>query len=110
SVPQNLRQQRLGVVVELTRGGLGEDPRKFAFQLPRVEEELPVDVVAQGGEVGLHDLRAREGRSRELVEWNALFVRTRLADGQQWLALLLGVLLAQALPELPDLLDELDLA
>ena len=44
-VADDLVEQLLRVVVELARGGLLEDRGELALQLPRVEEELPVDVV-----------------------------------------------------------------
>src|SRR5439155_26705598 len=45
-VAKDLREQLLRVVVQLARGGLlVEDRRELALELPRVEEELPIDVV-----------------------------------------------------------------
>src|SRR5439155_18026040 len=49
-------EQALRVVEELARRGLLEDRRVLALQLPRVEEELPVDVLEQRGEVGLDEM------------------------------------------------------
>ena len=58
-VTNDLVEERLRVVPELARGGLVEDLRELPLQLPRVEEELPVDVVAERGEIGLHLAPAR---------------------------------------------------
>ena len=44
-----------------------EDRRKAALQLPRVEEERPVDVRTELGDGRLHDPRAGEGRHGEVV-------------------------------------------
>ena len=47
AVPDDLVEQLLRVVVELARLRPVEDRRELALQLPGVEEELPVDVLAQ---------------------------------------------------------------
>src|SRR5207302_2502587 len=107
SVADDLLQDGLRVVVELTGGRLVEDGRELSFQLPGVEEELPVDVLPEGRELRLGDLRAREGRLQQLVERDAFPIFARLFDREQRFPLLLGVLLAQALLELAVLVIEL---
>ena len=59
AVADDLVEQLLRVVVQLARLGPLEDRRELALQLPRVEEELPVDVLAQRREVGLDDAARR---------------------------------------------------
>ena len=88
-------EQALRVVEELARRGLLEDRRELALQLPGVEEELPVDVLAERGEVGLDQAAAGELRHGQVVERDAVPVRARLRERQQRLALLLGVQVAQ---------------
>src|SRR4029079_10817954 len=82
---------------ELARCGRLEYRRELPLQLPGVEEELPVDVVAQRRQVGLDDTRARELGYVKVGERDTLPVRPRLGEREQRLAALLLVLLAQAL-------------
>src|SRR5581483_709991 len=95
-VADDLVEERLRVVEELARGGLGEERRVAALDLPGVEEELPVDVLAQGLERRLDDSDARERRHIERVELDGLAVRARGGDREERLAIALGVLVAQA--------------
>ena len=62
-----------------------------------MEEELPVDVLAQRGEVGLDEAPAGELRHRQVVEGDALPVLACLCERQQRLPLLLGMEVAQAI-------------
>ena len=88
-------EQALCVVVELARRRLVEDLREAALQLPRVEEELPVDVVAQRREVGLDNAAARELRHRKVGETDLVPVGAGLGERQQRFPLLLRVQVAQ---------------
>ena len=85
-------QQRERVVVELARRRLVEDRRELPLQLPRVEEELPIDIGTQRLDVHLELAHAREQRHRQVAERDALPVLAGLRDRQQRLALLLLVL------------------
>src|SRR5207253_2307524 len=81
---------------QLARGRLLEDGGELPLQLPRVEEELPVDVFAQRRELRLDDPCAGERRRGQVVERQLLTVRARLLDGKERLPLALRVLVAQA--------------
>ena len=97
-------QQRLRVVVEIPRRGavLGvvEDGRHAALQLPRVEEERPVDERHQIGQRHLHLAPSEERRHRHVglrpVDLQA--IRPRGGQRQQGLGLTAAVLRAQRLP------------
>src|SRR5258705_2243452 len=65
TVTHDLIQKLLRLVVELLGRRLVKDRRKLALLLPRVGEELPVDVVSQGRELGRDGLRPRERRCLE---------------------------------------------
>ena len=65
-----------------------------------MEEELPVDVADERLEVRLDDPAAGERRRREFGEVELLGVRARVLDRGERLALLVGVLLAQAFLQL----------
>ena len=99
-------EECLCVLVELTCGGFVQDRGKLPLQFPRVEEELPVDVLAQKGEVGLDDPRAGELRHLQLVERDPFLVRARLRNRQQRLAVTFGVLRTQPFLQLRVLLLE----
>src|SRR5262249_3809991 len=88
-------EQALGVVPELPRGRLLENRGKLALELPGVEEELPVDVLAERPEVGLHEPVTGELRHRQVVECEAKAVLACASERQQRLALLLGVEVAE---------------
>ena len=77
-VADNLVEQLLRVVVQLARSRLLEDRRVAPLELPRVEEELPVDVL----EGRLEHPHAGERGHRQLVERDALVVRARGVDGK----------------------------
>jgi hypothetical protein len=94
-VADDLVEQLERVVVELARRGLLENRGKLSLQLPGVEEELPVDVLAQRLQRGLDEAHSRESRRREIVELDAMPVLARLGDRQQRLAFLLRMLVAQ---------------
>src|SRR2546428_523406 len=87
----DLVEQLLRVVPELACGRLLEDRRKLPLQLPGVEEELPVDVLPQRLERGLHEAHACELGRREIVESDALAVFLRVGDPQHRLTLALGL-------------------
>ncbi len=79
-VAHDLVEQLRGVVVELGCRGILQNRRELALQLPRVEEELPVDVVAEGRELRVDELPAREGRHRQVVVGHPEAVCTRLLE------------------------------
>ena len=62
-----------------------------------MEEELPVDVLAQRREIGLDEPAAGELRHGQVVEGHPLAVLARPREREQRLALLLGVEVAQSL-------------
>src|SRR5205823_2435743 len=99
-VELNAIQERNSVVVELARSRLLEDRRELPFQLPRVEEELPVDVVAQRCAVDVDFACAEEWWDGHVVECDSLFVLTRGGERKQGLAVALRVLRAQAVLQL----------
>src|SRR5207248_7372216 len=74
----DLVEQLLGVVPQLARGRLLEDRGELALQLPRIEEELPVDVFAKRFERRLDEPHTGELRRRKLVEGDALAVLLRV--------------------------------
>src|SRR5206468_4485780 len=80
AVAHDLVQKGLRVVVELARCRLLEDPRELSFQLPGMEEELPVDVLTERRELRFDGPHAGEGCGWQLAERNALLVRTRILD------------------------------
>ena len=90
----DLVEQLVRVVEYFPRGRLLEYRRVLALQLPRVEEELPVDVWAQRRQVGLDTARTGEGRPGELVEEDLLAVSPRRFERRERATLLVGVLLA----------------
>ena len=92
-----LVEQGVRVVEELARGGLAEDRRVFALQLPGEEEELPVDHLAQRGQVRLDGPDPGEGRDGEVAERDPLTVGAGLLQGQQGPPLGLLVLLPEVL-------------
>src|SRR5205823_14344592 len=106
----DLVEQLLRVVPELTRGRLLEDRRELPLQLPRMEEELPVAVLAQRLERRLHDADTGELWRCELVEPDPLAILLRVGEPQQGLAFAFGVLLPQPLLGLPVLRVELPAA
>ena len=75
-----------------------EDRRVPALELPGVEEERPVDVLAERRDVLLDHARAGERRRREvvLVPVDRRPARPRLAQREQRLAALLGMQRAEA--------------
>src|SRR5262249_51756076 len=93
----DLVEELLRVLPELARRRLVEELRVLPLQLPRVEEELPVDVFAQRLELGLHHAHAGELRRRQVAELEPRAVRARLLDRAQRLALLRGVQVAEPL-------------
>ena len=106
----DLTEQLLRVVVELTGGRLVEDRGELPLQLPGVEEELPIDVLNERRERRLEHLRAKQRRLRQVFERNALFVCACVLDREQRLALFLGVLFAEPFLKLPVLLRKRCLA
>ena len=91
----DLAEEHLRVVVELAGGRVLEDGGELPLQVPRVEEELPVD---ERHELGhrRRDLAAPgERRRRQVVEPQVGPVRARGVEREQRLADLLGVLLAE---------------
>ena len=98
----DLVQELVRVRVELARrrpdGGVVEDLREAPLQLPGVEEERPVDVLAQEREVGLDDPRPGEGGRRQVLRapLDRRPVRARPLEREERLALLLAVELAQS--------------
>src|SRR5262249_61493969 len=61
----DLAQHGQRIVVELARCRLVQDRRELALQIPRVEEELPVDERHELGGFGRDVARAGERRSRQ---------------------------------------------
>ena len=90
-------EQGVGVVEELARGGLAQDRRVFALQLPGEEEELPVDHLAQRGQVRLDGPDPGERRDREIAVRDPLTIGAGLLQGQQGPPLGLLVLLPELL-------------
>jgi hypothetical protein len=97
-------QQRLRVVEQVAGGvavgGMLEDRRVAPLQLPRGEEERPVDVIGELGEVdSLEIAPADEPRRRDLVIVPVVLepVRTRLLEREQRLLLASRVLLPRGL-------------
>jgi hypothetical protein len=94
-------EQRLGIVVQLSRGRavlrVIENPRHPSLQLPRVEEERPVDEGHELGEPHLHLAPSHERRHRHVgrlpVDLQSIRLRRRI--GQQGLLLTVRVLLPQ---------------
>ena len=78
--------------------GLLEDLRELALQLPREEEERPVDVGARASRAsGSSVAHAGEAGAARSIEVELLGVPARVGERQERPALLLGVLTAQAL-------------
>ena len=90
AVPR-LVEELLRVVVELAGRGLLEDRREASLQLPGMEEELPVHVPTQRGQIGLDDPRAGELRSLEGVELDLLAVLSRGLDRDERLPVALAM-------------------
>src|SRR5207302_3514453 len=71
----DLVQQGLRVLVQVPRGGahlrVVEDGREAAAQLPGMEEEGPVDVLAEHLQPRLHDPGPGELRHRQVAEVEA---------------------------------------
>src|SRR6266540_2075316 len=91
----DLAEQLERVVVEVPRRRLLENRRELPLQLPGVEEELPVDELAQRLERRLGEAHAGERRGDDVLELDAMPVFARLRDRQQGLAFLLRVLVTQ---------------
>src|SRR5947209_496621 len=88
TVGLDLVEQLLRVAEELARGRAlrraVQDRRVFALELPGVEEERPVDVLAQLGELRLDHLPAHEGRLGKLAEREQQPPGPRVGQGQKW--------------------------
>ena len=80
AVTRDLAQQRLRVVIELASLRTLEDRGELPLQLPGVEEELPVDDIAQGQQVGLDEANALERRGGHVVERQPMAVRARVVE------------------------------
>ena len=72
ALADDLVEQLLGVVVELSRLGPLEDRGELPLQVPGVEKELPVDVAAQRLQLRLDDAAAEERRLGQVVEGHAV--------------------------------------
>src|SRR5205807_6276888 len=90
AVGLDLVEQLLRVAEELARGsalrGAVQDRRVLALQLPGVEEEGPVDVLAERSELRLDHLPARKGRLGKLAEWQQQALRARFGQREEWAA------------------------
>src|ERR1700737_3966701 len=73
-----------------------EDGRELSLQFPRVEEEGPVDVLAELSDRWLDHLRARERRLGQVLESKAQSLGARFIERQQC-SPRRGVLLTQLL-------------